>query len=1358
LELLDKKKVIFNNHHSGVAKIIATFSNLEQFLYAWNMAGESANFASVLSEYEGLVEIELENQLLYKLEINYDDALNASTTYEMDIEVITIPDTYHRSDSSVIKREHFSFSGNGSYVTIAENIRSVRWYNSKGCTIPIFTYYTYENLFNKCQTESLWEHLGDFSLSLTNNEVFSWLLGEPYSFLPHLDWLKYNDGMLLSTENYIDRWTHADDGLKLLVQDFVNNSITDPKSYINLAPEDTEDPNTLTVSQLDMLRLVATDYHAARMLGLGLLDGQPAASGPSFTQYIYAAVYTTKASLPVTPLAADHIFITLPTSCTDYRLPLAPTLQPLTYGLYVDTDGSGQPVKLSDNNGYSYYDDVRFVNLSRIANGLPQPLLPSIPANAYFDASATTQPVAYGIKYKASGQLEWEVPELLHDDVYEDPFGYPETVFTPETELPILYSHKETLTGAHDYALYAINWFSRASSLSETQSTDVTAFPKRLRLLPPANIGVQYIQEEDPLIFTTSSEQAALNALEISNPGEDNCKTRLVFEWNEVHNGAYRSADKVTVHYRENTPLKVEGLINSITAINAEESLITTTFYVVTSVSPAFTVSPAIPPALIPAFTGSYLSTPDGQFKILEIISSGSGTNPTIRIQHIASLQAVQTVANDPYTTMPIFLKPKPKDVFYINENLNRADAWTKLSREVPLIQLSNATETIYEPDGSSHVDFVGGAYSTAFVTAITETLTDPVTGDPYDVPTGGYLIYFDNNYALPAHSDPSVTWTRGSVRLALSGSNLKRSLPVASIEFLSPLVIIVYDPQFNDPSVPEVLTGSGLMVNYHPSYKVYLSPEPTVFNRNSIMPQPGQNNKKTYLSLRSVDSTNGNTSDFSTPVTLVARNIQKPLPPEAILSAAFTTRPDFYGKSSYTLDIKLNTTDRTPYGVMVYRATEMAILQALYTNTTIQEILDSLQAIAADDPYKFNRWISLINAEYDPALPAEFKQFGEFRFPQPDNTETIAFTQSAEEYIHPFPLTGGISNNVSLVKQVIEDIFIPLSQVPVILDYVKTGTQTAAMPPKTHDLAGKLLNPLDPSFNPFPMAVKFPEANPDHVRFTDYSIIGNANNIFFYFAKEVSMDTKMSQRSAIAGPVSTVDAKPPLPPKIRKVVANEQTILPGQLANISFEVADYLPSEGIKAYRIYRSYTVANATTVKTMKLAAEIPVADPLVDAFADLQFPPFGNTLFYRIVALRGIVNEHGQSELVPSEPSEMVMSSIMDVLNPEAPAITYQNTTDVSGNLTNVVLSWPTTTFNGTYYVYKMNSKGNWEMLYNIKSNKTTLDFPDNGDFANYPVMSLLPKTDDDGNTIYHRFKVNVENASGLFNLQSNDIVL
>lgn len=111
--------------------------------------------------------------------------------------------------------------------------------------------------------------------------------------------------------------------------------------------------------------------------------------------------------------------------------------------------------------------------------------------------------------------------------------------------------------------------------------------------------------------------------------------------------------------------------------------------------------------------------------------------------------------------------------------------------------------------------------------------------------------------------------------------------------------------------------------------------------------------------------------------------------------------------------------------------------------------------------------------------------------------------------------------------------------------------------------------------------------------------------------------------------------------------------------------------------------------------------------------------------------------------------------MDTINPEAPEISITPAISIPPvTLTGGTLSWPATCYYGKYYLYKMTNNGNWQKIYEVKSNAATISV-DLIDTA-LQIADLL-KTEG-GNTIYHRFRVQVENSSGLLNITQNEITI
>jgi hypothetical protein len=201
----------------------------------------------------------------------------------------------------------------------------------------------------------------------------------------------------------------------------------------SLPAQDISDGAAFDISYLQMLKLVALDFHVARMLGLGWIDvlgpgaPKPGAAQGTTTKYVYIAVYRTTAALePGGPAAPrTHIYMAPPTSRLDYRLPPAPVQDVPTFGLTFD-NGTGTATQLTDANGYTPFDDARIINLHIKPYDTVQAFGPFFAPPVEFCSSEVTKPVFYGCKYKLASEASYRVPELSNDSEFNDPSGVAE--------------------------------------------------------------------------------------------------------------------------------------------------------------------------------------------------------------------------------------------------------------------------------------------------------------------------------------------------------------------------------------------------------------------------------------------------------------------------------------------------------------------------------------------------------------------------------------------------------------------------------------------------------------------------------------------------------------------------------------------------------------------------------------------------------------------------------------------------------------------------------------------------------------------------------------------------------------------
>lgn len=702
--------------------------------------------------------------------------------------------------------------------------------------------------------------------------------------------------------------------------------------------------------------------------------------------------------------------------------------------------------------------------------------------------------------------------------------------------------------------------------------------------------------------------------------------------------------------------------------------------------------------------------------------------------------------------------------------------------------------------------------------------ITAPVTFEPLLAANGtgsGYIQVF-MDHTLAPHPDPRVSWSKGTIRLkTLSGE--MQSYPVSYIGNLtstvtSNLALVIQDPGFipEDPATP----GSGDLYtldldattekgNYHPSYRLYLpysngvhpvTGEPVVttgkhFNEASTLPltnDPAVSNKKTFMSARSVDVIENAYSFLSAPSTLLAQKITVPVAPGLPQGPLYSTRPDFYGKSTYTFDTAVDTSGgRSPYALVFMKSTNDKLLDVLYTKTTQGLIKLAWSELSPEIPFDPQLWKILINGIPKPGSPGEFAGYtstaGTFQWPMPDNesfyipfeTRVPLSSLSNPRLFYPFVETEHFSltsthdvygrdlSGLELLKRAVNDCFIPLNEQPPLFMHLKEGRQTSSAPAVIRDTNGTLLNPQTNDI--YPMIRKYTEGSVTYVRFTDYALDGASNCLYFYRAMEMDEKFKFSAAGDALGPVIMVNSYYPERPQIRKVLTRMENPSEEISAGIVFELNPYAESEIISKLDVYRAIGDADALSTRTMTKVKTIAWGDTLVDDFANDPFPLFGEDLTYRLVAVREVKDVRdvlgaAEAELVdiPSHPSDVVKAKLIDVINPPAPDLEFMISGTTDDEFSNVLISWQTTCYNGRYSLQKMNDSGNWVEIYNTSQKTGSVSYPPlvNGvpDFVAHTATTLLPRKDEEDQLIYHRFRVQVENSSGLLNLQEKVFIL
>jgi hypothetical protein len=1384
-------------------EVVIRFDDIAQYDAIRATINPLASPARFLARYTGVVEAEVTSQLCFALTVT-TSSVQGRREGALRVEAISVSENLAGADLFISCRRRFpthaaQLGAASSDVSrmVAENVRYFR-FDYAQCAPAELRLETYEQFIIGASSnpDTGWRPIGSgFSLSVQDAVVYDRLenstLANVNGKWPRFLGADPTSGLFTtSVPNYKAKWdptlppTHEptdDNGLRQGVIQYLTRSM-DPNNATALASLPADNPTdgaALDISYLQMLKLVALDFHAARMLGLGYIDAMQAFSASSAkAKYVYIAGYFTSAALEPGGAAAPctHIYMALPTSWLDYRLPPAPVQDAPTFGIAFD-NGTGTPTQLTDAAGYAPFDDARTINLHIEPYDTVQAFGPFFTPPVEFCSSEVTKPVFYGCKYKLVSEAGYRAPELSNDTEFKDQSGVaevapllPQISAVPNGPNPPIFIHDERANGLHRYAFYGVNWFSRPSPLGNPQDVN-TLIPTRNTLLPPANFAVQLIQPEDPQILTTAIEQQKLATL-----SGDSTLVRCTFDWNQNHyfpqkfSSTNVYADKVQLYFRQEPPRAVQGQIKSVTSISDTLAEVRTQSYTNSSVSPPQTVNPLVVPGDEPRFVGSSFAANQVLYIVDSVVQSAvSGEGAVFRVRNQVQSAVSDLDNNNQFSASMQVTVPSVGDRFLVVENMNEPANWgagQPLAKDVTLVNFLDGaqlhTEIVTYPDGSQATLNIGGIQQIANVT---------------DLQDGVFDISFVS-YQLAIHPDPDVDWYKGTVRVSEAATGNVKVLEVWKIDVSgAALDLTVYDPTFSSPGYSPIKTGPGVPVNFHPGYRVYLKAQTAVLDQTTTLPGPTQSAKQSLLAARARNTTLASESNLTTPVVMQARRIMPLVQPEVPIGPLYATRPNFYGKSTWTMDVKVAVSStRQPYALVFYRANERAVLDTLYKSATVDDIEAKLTALpAADGAFAANRWNDLVNVQ-NLHSDGGFNEYtpGGYRFPNPDNDAYVipATTIAPQTPITPFILAkepgdsaatfivdGVTVSMLDVVKNAIDGAFLPLTESPLVSQFIKPGTQTSSKRPVVRDGNGDLLAFTDAAFDPSPMAASYVTPGGDTlVRFTDYTLDGAATNTYFYYAAELSDQMKFSPRSPIAGPIQLVNAYPAEAPVIRKVTS----VLKDDVLQISTGVKllmnAYIEAEGIVKFNLYRATNAADAAATRTMKLVRAYDAAagteTELFDDFSDVAFPPFGDPLFYRVVALRSIVNEFGASELIPSQPSILARASIVDVDNPIAPALMFSSdppTMSYPVQLTNVALSWPSATHNATYYLYKQDVSGNWNRIYTQKTNADPVSVPlASTDWG----TGVLLKQDSDGQPICHRFKLEVENTSGMFSLNED----
>jgi hypothetical protein len=1424
--------------------VIVRFPHSYQYEKALSVYNPAADPTSFLKRYNQLIEVEVEGQLMFSSYV-YMNAVNESQPTTIRLESIspvensadntsqfisarrryTVDEGYLTKEDTYLLKKEDTYNliidqlGNGSRRLVAENIQYIR-FMGENCYPSYLWLETYQDFLLGKNQVSGWDDVTALALSVDQTEVFTRLEDTSKCKIDN-QWPRYDGINKVDVPNYKQKWFDGVDEDKISVeglQSAIKNYLTLSKDPNNLYaynasaytssgpnftsgesdPTDTVDESQKTEQEfslgyLNMLKIVAIDYHIARMLGLAYID-----SAAGNDKYIYIAVYDTNDAIDSINSAARHTYMSLPTGKTDYKLPYTPQLADIRYGLFVSM-GDASKQNLTDDAGYYKYDASRAINLDLNTDGAPYYYDKNsffIPDQEYSFADHT-QPVMYGVKYHSvTDNTAWT--DLSVDASIKDHNNNPEVMPLMDVGKNPIFTHMETNPGVHEYAMYAINWFGRASAWSNTRQTDYTNFKVVETFMPPQNFAVQLVQKENPNILTSASEQTRLNNLTTT----DKTLVRVTFDWDDVNYSNYWYGKRARFYFRTGGVNFVRGMIKSVEQVDDNTYRLRTTSYTIRSTKPATTVTPEISTSTMGNYANSLFTTTSGQYLLNHVEqSSVAGEGPVFYIQPAVTTTATDIDLEGENVLAKKITVPQASEIFSVAENTTTAQCWSKtLSKSVYLHCLSEYTEIETNPDGGSKIVKIGGAYEDALIEEYQEKelKADGTEGFIAGSTTGIYKFTF-SSYRLPSHNDNNIEWYKGKIRVQMPGNKGVRELKVVDINNDGPLIVKAVDSTYNVAAgyvptgtyvpIPKNIT---MKVNFHPGYRAYLTAEDG-FNESILLPNEGEETRYSYMACSAEDGTYSAdrtifscsaSSYLSSTALLVGREILTPIRPEPPKGGTYTTHPNFFGKSTYTFETSVGS-GRDPYMLIFYRGTDQIILDTLYLPQTVATIRTKLAEIAktsssGKDEYLTSRWKSLVTMDLADGQFKAYDNSPDYHFPNPDNTAFAMSDRTGQHVIRPFNgsippgstdivpdsqyIFGKPMKYTDVIIGAIQSVFVPLTEQPVLYRYLKKfddGYLPSSAKPVTRDIYGNPLTPLSEGYNQAPMAVRYTDNGVKKIRFTDYTIDGSSQSLLFYYAREMTNTMEVSDGSAIAGPIQLVNANPPKAPEIRKFNTQVADATKGTATGVVFQINDYPKVDNVSYIQIYRALNSADAQDIRTMTPLTPIAVGNPIADTFADLSTLPYGDPLYYRLIAIREAPEElkdysnAGATkqviQTVTSYPSSLMVANILDVTNPVSPTLSHTKNelTSTAALYKGVTISWPANVYNGTYNLYQMNASGTWKKL----AEKTSADAVNN--VLSYTLPDdLRMKTDDLATSYHYSFKVSVINSSGLVSLDEN----
>ena len=1340
-------------------------SKYKQLLNSLNPKTKSLDF---LSGYgQSLLELTQKEDLAFAL------TFKSANNTEIKLETFSISNKEYDGDELVISSRKV-LKQQSSHRIEVENIHTIRFSIQQG-SIGSIIFENYSDYLMGAIEEDTIETVGEYSISIDDSIVLN-QLEDPEQFRVHNHWKKYNESAKVNIENYYDRWTKFD-GLMVGVAEYLQYSNTDPQALKIYKEELVDgDESKIEISLQKFLNVAALDFHVARMLGMGTIDIKAASTTPR--KFIYLMEYITEKDVTNYEKSkfCQHLYLSLPTSTLDERLPLPIHLEPISYGLEVD-NATDKPLKLTDEKGYAPYIQTRYAKIK--ARSIKDYALSQTFFSPGFEFlnSNFSSPVFYGIENKVSTESNWRKPEITHNSVYKDTQGQLETqgvLFNEENEKAD-YIHAITEEGIGEYAIYPINIFSRAGELSNIQQTDFTKFVKPNTLQPPTNIRAQLIQKENPLLLTTNREQELLSR--VTARDQEGIFCRVDFDYPYTHDEQYQFGNKVRLYFRREMPRNIIGSITAVKEHTDDPSICTLSTGKFYYKSTGEEVTPSIMSLQFPNFENAILTYRNKNYRVKSLILTNlDHSNPQLVVKKIEKREA-QHIENNQNQLQQIYepIIIDEHEPFLLVENLANPISWNRVGNSTLNkfsfdIDLGNETwqektETHTDAEGNSTQKTTKGIWEKIKITKIEDH------PNLYNIEFNNFkLDYHPQNNPIPRNTTNfSVSWHGGQIRIPLNNSATNNSerkiLDVLTIKHENNLKLTVIDRNFDSTNDSNnIIIGNSILANYHPGYRVYLKKEDNIlFNKTNLFPIENEGTRYSILGLQTIDTNtlDANSKPYESPVsvpaTIFAREIIIPLQPEQPIGPLYATPPDYYNKATYSFT---TTFKHKPWGLVYYRIAANSILTTLYTKETLDKIRVQLPPTPFDEHLE-ERWADLLSFDYE-------DNDGDFKtFPiHPESETTFKFPMPDREFFGKELANKKPQDIKDLIQEAIYANLLPLTEQPLIVQHIKNGTYIPQ--PKKQvikDRSGKVLHPSDPLFDQAPMAKKFEDGK---VLFTDFTLDSNmhSSTAYFYVVREMSNSMKLGAPSEFLGPVQLLNTNPPEKMTVKRVVAPLPSDFNGYSTTVQFTIDKIPYHQDISKIEILRATNSLDALSVRTMKIVKSIPLIS-LYSEVNTLQFEddfsddvdniPYGIPLYYRLRGVKEIFykNHKGVDKqlTVYSKPTKIFLTNVVDLNSPKPPSLSLVEKLMSNSNpklISTLKLKCEKVCFNGIYRLQYLNEANTWEILDTITSNDPTeLVFEIQRDF---------PTEDEDEEKIYHKFKVEVQNSAGILNKSDNIFVV